>query len=407
MADKNRIEKLLSQLSQLTSVPGEITRQTFSSAWEGAVCLLSEQMRKLGMHTRIDGFGNLIGVYNPENSKEKPIGIGSHVDTVINGGAYDGAIGIVAGLEMVHMLDENAVFPPRPIEIIAFAEEEGGVFGKGCMGSEYITGNTPLEKLEQFFDREGITARQRAGRTGLKKAEYGSDFGWGRDHYHAFFEIHAEQGAFLQELGKKIGIVEGVVGILRSKVTFTGQANHAGTTLMNRRKDAMVALSDFIGRAYRYGLSNNGQLVVTNGKISVFPNQHNVVPGKASSVIELRGESDDMIQQAFQQLKKIAYSVAAQYGVDISFSEPVYVKPIRFDERLLAVQSKVAAGDDAVVPIFSWAGHDAKLMAKVAPSTMIFVPSKDGLSHCPEEYSDPADVASAVDFLFNVLMEMQ
>ena len=407
MADVYRIERLLSSLSQLTSVPGEITRQTFSLAWEDAVGLLSNQMRELGMSTRVDGFGNLIGTYNPGNSSKKPVGIGSHLDTVINGGAYDGTIGIVSGLELVHMLHEKSVFPSHPVEIIAFAEEEGGVFGKGCMGSEYITGNTALKVLEQFHDSGDMNAKQRAGAVTLEKAPYGSDFGWGKDHFHAFFEIHAEQGAVLQEAEKQIGIVDGVVGILRCEITFVGQTNHAGTTLMDRRKDAIVALSDFISQAYRYGLSRNGQLVVTNGKISIFPNQHNVVPGKASSMMELRAETDDMIKQAFHSLETIAYNVAQQHHEIVTFSEPVYVKPIRFDEKLLEVQTKVAARNEKVIHIFSWAGHDAKLMAKVAPSAMLFVPSRGGLSHCPEEASDPADIAAATDFLFNILMEMQ
>lgn len=406
MAEVSRISGLLLELSRLTSVPGEITRQTFSGAWEDAIHLISDHMQQLSMDVHIDGFGNLVGVYNPARLMEKPIGIGSHIDTVVNGGAYDGAIGIVVGLEIVRMLQEQDIRLPYPIEVIAFAEEEGGVFGKGCMGSEYITGNTSLEELDRFTDGEGIGPRERTNAVALEKAAYGSDFGWGKDHFHAFFEVHAEQGAVLQETNKQIGIVEGVVGILRSEVTFLGQANHAGTTLMNRRRDAMVALSDFISQAYQYGLSRNGRLVVTNGKINVFPNLHNVVPGKASSVMEMRAETDYEIQLALRQLEDTARSIAESYQVSVTFSEPVYVKPIQFDQGLLDIQAKASDGKEGVAHIFSWAGHDAKLMAKITPSTMLFVPSKEGLSHCPEEFSDPEDIAAAADLLLDILMEM-
>lgn len=407
MADAEKIKHSLACLAKFTSAEGEITRQTFSNAWENAVLWVKREMEMLGMATRIDGFGNLTGLYNPAGSPLKPIGIGSHIDTVINGGAYDGAIGIAAGLELARTLQANKMELARPVEVIAFAEEEGGVFGKGCLGSEYITAHTPLDKLDLFLDSEGRSARLRAARCPLNKEPYGSDYGWGRDHFYAFYEIHAEQGGFLEEKKKRIGIVDGVVGILRSEVTFTGQANHAGTTLMKNRKDAMAALSAFILGAYQYGIERNGRLTVTNGKIRVEPNQHNVVPGKASSVCELRAETDEEIRNAFAGLREYGQSVARQQGLQVHFSDPVYVKPVRFSEHLARIQSRAAEGRDDTMHIFSWAGHDAKLMSTVAPAMMLFVPSRNGMSHCPQEYSSPEDVAAATDFLLQVLKEIK
>lgn len=404
---EERISRILSKISYLTSVPGEITRQTFSGAWEDGIEMISQEMIKLDMQVRMDGFGNLIGVYNPGQSEEKPIGMGSHLDTVINGGAYDGVVGIVAGLEVIQIFKEKGIIPKRPVEVIAFAEEEGGVFGKGCLGSEYITGNTSLEKINGFQDAAGRTPKQRANALKFIKRSYGSDFGWGKNYYHAFFEIHVEQGIELQKCSKQIGIVDGVVGILRSEVTFSGQPNHAGTTEMVRRKDAMVALAEFIVQAYRYGRKENGKLVVTNGKIRVFPNQHNVVPGEAASVMEMRAETDMEIQQAYAELQVSAKLIAEQYHLSVSFSEPVYVKPVAFDKGLLEIADNTSKDIDKTTHIFSWAGHDAKLMSKVAPSMMLFVPSKNGMSHCPEEYSESKDIIAASEFLLNMIMEMK
>lgn len=398
-----RIEEFLLRLSKCTSVKGELTRQTFSDAWEKAVSFVKKEMKDLGMETRIDGFGNLIGCYNPEKSLAKPIGIGSHIDTVINGGAYDGAIGIAAGLELVRRLKEENISLSYPIEIIAFAEEEGGVFGKGCMGSEYITGHTSLEQLDAFVNKSGKNLRECAAECSIEKEEYGKDYGWGKEYYQAFFEIHAEQGGFLEECGKKIGIVNGVVGIFRSEVTFYGEANHAGTTLMSRRKDAAVALAEYILESYRYGMSRNGKLVVTNGKVSLEPNQHNVVPGKATSVCEIRAEEDSEIQAAYSCLRTKGEQIAEIYGQKVFFSEPVYVIPIRFDDNLIKRLREITVKNENVMDIFSWAGHDAKLMSTVAPSVMLFVPSKNGMSHCPEEYSNPEDIALAVEILLQML----
>lgn len=407
MASEGRIRERLAKLSSFTSVPGKITRQTYSKPWEQAVCWLSELMKQMDMETRIDGFGNLVGIYNPDRLYTEPAGIGSHIDTVVNGGAYDGAIGIIAGLEVVDMLREQRKKLPYPIEVIAFAEEEGGVFGRGCMGSEYITAHTPLEKLSQYKNRDGRTSEELAAQASLQKAVFGSDYGWGRCHFLAFCEIHAEQGPFLQEAGKQIGIVDGVVGILRFKVTFKGQPNHAGTTRMARRKDAMAALAEFILQSYRYGLEHDGYIVITNGKIGVSPNLHNVIPGTAWSVTELRAENNEEIQAGQRFLQAEAQKIAKRSHMNVEFSAPVYVCPAAFDKELLRLQDDLIGRNETVSHLFSWAGHDAKLMSAVTPSMMLFVPSRGGMSHCPEEFSNVKDIAAATDILLELLRRVK
>lgn len=403
MSNIERIKKRIDTLKSFTSVPGQITRQTYSEAWESAALWVKEEMERSDMQVRIDGIGNVIGTYSPGHSDEKPVGTGSHLDTVINGGAYDGVIGIVEGLEIVDLIREKGAVPPRPVEVIAFAEEEGGVFGKGCLGSDYLTGHTPLEQFGQFIDSEGISVTKLSDGGRLEKAAFGSDYGWGRNHFSAFLEVHAEQGAFLDKEHKHIGIVGGVVGIWRREISFHGQSNHAGTTEMSRRKDAVVAIAEFIHEAYAYGMKRDGRLVVTNGRLRVLPNQHNVVPGFASTTMEMRSDSDAIIQEAAGFLLTHAEEVGRKYGVSVEVTNPAYVKPIVFDKDLLAAEHKAGAGRTGVADIFSWAGHDAKLMAGITRSAMLFVPSREGMSHCPEEYTEAEDIAEGADFLLEVI----
>lgn len=378
MADAYRIQRFLGQLAQITSVPGEITRQTFSGAWEEAACLVTAQMAELDMLPRMDGFGNVIGLYNPGMSTKKPVGIGSHLDTVINGGAYDGAAGIAAALEIVRMFRDSDILPPFPIEVIAFAEEEGGVFGKGCMGSEYVTGASSLETLSGFTDSCGRCPQERAQAVSLAKSCYGEDYAWGRGHFSAFFEIHVEQGRFLEEDGKKIGVVDGVVGILRFETEFRGQPNHAGTTPMSRRQDAAVAMSSYLTRCFQYGLGQDGQIVITNGKLSVSPNLHNVIPGRAAAVTEIRGIRHIQIMEALKQAVRAAQEAGRQYGCQAVCAQPVYVRPKLFDPELLGLAKELGKNRSDVTQLFSWAGHDAKLMAGVTRRRCCLCPAVVG-----------------------------
>lgn len=398
-ADAKRIAEILEVLSSFTDVPGEITRPTYAHAWREALIYLAGEMRTVGMETRVDGAGNLIGRYNPGDATSAAVGVGSHLDTVRNGGAYDGAAGIAAGLELARRMHEEDFKPARPLELIAFAEEEGGVFSKGCLGSEYITGHTPLKLLSALTDAHNVDLPRRADACDLEKRPWGADYGWGRRSYAAFFELHVEQGALLERADKSLGVVEGVVGILRKTFTFIGQSNHAGTTPMDARKDASVALAEFILCAYRYGLSMTGRLVVTNGKISIQPNQHNVVPGSASTVLEMRAPSDPVIRAGISLIEQLARRIAHKYGQTVEITGETFTPAHMFDGALRD-SLRDAAPTELTMNLFSWAGHDAKLMALSTRAAMLFIPSVGGISHCPQERSDPRDIARGADLLY-------
>lgn len=405
MVDPHEIDRKIGELAAFSSSSTELTRQTYSAAWEQAASWVIAELERLGMEWRMDGIGNIVGRYDPGHSSLAPIAIGSHLDTVINGGAYDGALGIIAGLEAVGTLAREGIPVARPIEVIAFAEEEGGVFGKGCLGSEYLTGHFPLDRIASLIDREGVSVRERAAACRIEKSILGADYGWGRGRYRAFFEIHAEQGPVLEEKGKPVGIVEGVVGIYRREAKFVSAPDHAGTTPMSKRRDAAVAMAAYVVKAYEYGRTHDGEIVVTNGRLSVKPNQQNVVPGFAAAMTEIRSDTDEKIQKAAADLKEEASRIAARYGMKAQFSEPAYVPPVSFDADLIRLADSVRPRGE-VPHLFSWAGHDAKLMSTVAPSLMLFVPSRGGISHSPLEYSDGAAIAAATEHLIEMVNKL-
>lgn len=401
----DRIKRRINQLATFTSVEGQFTRRTYTTAFEEAVGYVKKKMVELGMAVRMDGFGNLIGRYDPMGSELSPIGIGSHLDTVADGGAFDGAMGVVLGLELIECLKASQTPPKNPIEIIAFAEEEGGVFGKGCMGSEYMTGNTSLEQLNKLVSiSEGKTLDELANSLPFEKPGYGKDHGWAVGYYANFYEVHVEQGMTLEKSGYKVGIVQGVVGIIRNRIVFTGQSNHGGTTRMADRLDASVAMAELVLETHRLGNELTEKIVATCGKIDIHPNQHNVIPGKAAVVIEMRGDDDDTIISALESIRSSAKVIAQKKGLQITIDPEVFTPVKHFDKTTLAALNEAAGKAKDVTSIFSWAGHDAKIMANVAPSAMLFIPSHKGLSHCPDEFSDAEDIARATEILLEVIV---
>lgn len=405
-ASAERIAENIRLLAAYSTEAGAITRQTYSAAWQDSLLLLADQMRALGMTAEVDGLGNLWGLYDPEDCGRAPVGVGSHLDTVPQGGAYDGAAGIVAALELVQVARENRIRLPRPLAVIAFAEEEGGVFGKGCLGSEYAAGRMPLEAIAALADGNGRTVKAHADALPVPKRPFGSDYGWAAAKLCRFYELHVEQGDVLEQDGKRLGIVGGVVGILRERVAFVGQENHAGTTRMAARRDAAVAMADFVRQVWALGHRREGELVATTGYLAVRPNQHNVVPGYAETTLELRGPEDRAVNGAADELEAAARRIAAQYGVEARWDNRVYV-PARAFPRPLADGLWRAADELGCAgqtrDLFSWAGHDAKILAEATPAAMLFVPSAGGLSHCGKERSDARDIALGVDVLLAAL----
>lgn len=408
MISKEEILAFNEQICDIASFseePEKITRRTFSDAWFSSLLYLSKKMRDVGMDVRVDGMGNLVGTYFPphlSHQKDTPIiGMGSHIDTVTDAGAFDGVAGIVAALDVARRVYEHgevkAIF-----EVVAFAEEEGARFDLGCLGSRYASGDLSLDELSSEIVSLSNSFHERFQQHDISKKSVGDDIGWMKDRYASFFEVHVEQGPFLYERSESCALVTGVVGIRRMLVTFIGEANHAGTTQMHRRKDSLVMASEFIRQCWDLG-QKQGDMVLTNGKLINYPNQFNVVSGRTEVSVEIRGVDDSLLDQTIRVICRLADDTANDFGGEV-FSEMIETIPVRaFDSSLLEKMDFLSGGN--LTKCMSWADHDTKFISYIAPAAMIFVASKDGISHNPQEMSDAEDLIKASQLVFRYIAE--
>jgi len=358
-------------------------------------------MKKTGLEVSIDAAGNIIGKRKGKNPSLKPIAFGSHIDMVPDGGNYDGDVGSISALEIIETLNENKIITQHPLEVIIFSNEEGGTIGSMAMA-----GHLTAEGLKQV------------SQSGLSMAEGTKAIGGNPDSIQnaalkkgdikAFLELHIEQGGILEKENIQIGVVEGIVGIIHWEVTVNGFANHAGTTPMNMRHDALLAAAKLIVAVNEVVNSYEGRQVGTIGKIAAMPGAYNVIPGKVTMGLELRDLSYEKIWQLFHDIEKRAAAIASSSGTAISFvHQPNESKPALTDKTL---QEKIAASAKALGFTYktmqSGAGHDSQEISKVAPVAMIFVPSIGGISHSPKEFSKPGDIANGANVLLQTILQL-
>jgi N-carbamoyl-L-amino-acid hydrolase len=358
-----------------------------------------ELMKKAGLEVRIDTGGNITGKRKGKNASLKPIAFGSHIDMVPDGGNYDGTLGSLSALEVIEVLNENKIVTDHPLEVIIFANEEGGL-----IGSRAIAGNLSTEGLKQV-SQSGLTMTE-----GIKaiggNPENIQDCIRKKGDIHAFLELHIEQGGILEAENLHIGVVEGIVGIMDCEVTVEGVANHAGTTPMSLRQDALLASSKLIIAVNEVIRSLPGNQVGTIGKITALPGAYNVVPGHVTLGLEIRDLSADKIEFLLTEIQKRAAAIANDSNVRISFKrEASEVKPALTDKHL---QQKIDASAKALGLktkfMQSGAGHDSQQMASLAPVAMIFVPSVGGISHSPKEFTKAADMANGANVLLHTIL---
>lgn len=358
-------------------------------------------MKKAGLDVTIDAGGNINGKRKGKNASLKPIAFGSHIDMVPDGGNYDGTLGSISALEVIEILNENKIVTNHPLEVIIFANEEGGL-----IGSRAIAGQLTAEGLKQV-SQSGLTMAE--GILAIGGAPEGiQNCIRKRGDIHAFLELHIEQGGILETENLHIGVVEGIVGIMDCEVTIEGVANHAGTTPMNLRQDALLASSKLIIAVNEVIKSLPGNQVGTIGKITALPGAYNVVPGHVTLGLEIRDLSAEKIELLFVEIQKRAAAIAHDSKVKISFKrEASEVKPALTDKHL---QQKIDASAKALGLktkfMQSGAGHDSQQMASLAPVAMIFVPSVGGISHSPKEFTKAADMANGANVLLQTILEV-
>jgi allantoate deiminase len=386
------------EIAACTEVPGEITRLFLAPSMHKVHALLRGWMEGLGMTVRIDAVGNLRGLWPGLASTSPRLLIGSHLDTVPNAGAFDGILGVVLGVAVVEELHSQHL--PFAIEIIGFSEEEGVRFSKPFLGSLAVAGKLDANTLA-CTDRNGISVREAIQAYGLDPAQLAAAAL--SDDTFAYLELHIEQGPVLESEDMSLGIVEALVGQTRMQLIFTGQANHAGTTPMHLRHDAMAAAADWIVAVEDYGAKHDG-LVATVGRVETLPGAGNVIAGQVTASLDVRHASDAIRKAAIVIIVQQAEAAVAKRGVQVTAHAQLEQPAVPLNPHLTALLHKAAT--QAGFPsrtMTSGAGHDAMILAPLIPSTMLFLRSPGGLSHHPDEAVLPQDVeaalAAAMEFL--------
>ena len=377
---------------------GGVTRLGYSEEDRQARALVSTWMRDGGLEPATDFAGNLIGRRPGTVPALKPLVFGSHVDSVPEGGNFDGNVGVLASIEVARTLRERGTTLRHPIEVAVWANEEGGLFGSRAVSGQF-----------QASELSHVTASGKTVKDGI--AFVGGNPGRldevrrARGDIAGYLELHIEQGGVLEAERTSIGVVEGIVGIRWWNVTVTGFANHAGTTPMDRRQDAMLAAARFIDMVNRVVTSAPGRHVGTVGRLRAVPGAPNVIPGTVECSLELRDLDDATILRLFESIRMEATKIGEANGTAFAFEELHVNEPAPSDPRMRQVIADAAAAlglSSRVMP--SGAGHDAQAMAQLGPMGMIFIPSVGGISHSPKEFSHAADIVNGANVLLGAVL---
>jgi allantoate deiminase len=385
-------------LARCSDEPGQITRLFGTPAHASALKTVSGWMKAAGMTVRRDAIGNLIGRYDGGDHGGSALLLGSHLDTVRDAGRYDGVLGVLVAIAVVATVDAAGRRPRLPLEVVAFADEEGARFGTAFLGSSVLAGRFDLTDLSRV-DADGISLEEAIREFKGDPAALGPA-ARAPASIAGYAEVHIEQGPLLEARGLPLGIVSGISGQTRVALRFTGVAGHAGTVPMELRHDALGAAAELTLAAEAVARETAG-LVATVGQLSVTPGAPNVIPGAAELTLDVRHPEDAERTAAVTRVRGCAERVAATRGVELSWEALHDEDAVRCDPRLTELMTNAARAAAGTEPLSlpSGAGHDAAVMAAVAPVTMLFVRCADGVSHHPDESVAEADVALAVDAL--------
>ena len=383
-------------IAQMSEEPGLTTRRFLTAPVHEVHRHLRTRMENLGMTVHIDAVGNLRGLWKPSGGSTKRIILGSHIDTVPDAGAFDGVLGVVLALEWVQIAKDISL--PLAIEVIAFSEEEGVRYGVPFLGSRAVAGTFDTKMLA-YEDADGVRMDEAIRAFGLDPSKI--DEAPASNEAYAFVEIHIEQGPVLETEDLQIAVVEGIVGQSRLGFRFSGRANHAGTTPMHLRHDALTAAAEWIGAVESLvGKASAGEepgLVATVGKIAIQPDAGNVIPGRVDVSLDLRHMSNRTRSWWCHRLIKEAEGIASKRGIEVEYVEKINERAVMMDKYISL--RLIQAVEDAGFPVKkmpSGAGHDAMIMAGRMPTAMLFLRSPGGLSHHPDEAVREEDVEAAL-----------
>lgn len=405
--NSKRLEKTLKELACFGALPdGGTTRLSYSREFLAAQEYLRQQMLAVGMEVKTDAVGNLIGTYKGKNEQLPAVMSGSHLDTVPSGGNYDGVLGIVSVLEVARSWQEEGFVPQRSLKVIATVEEEGTAFGMACFGVRVRSGEFKNKQAEEIK----CTGSEQTLADLLMQAGYSKqalrEAAAGFADIKAFVELHIEQGAELDEQKQQAGIVTHIVGYDRLHLTLIGEGNHAGTTAMHRRRDAVAAGAEIV-LGMRDLARNDKRFVATVGKFTVEPNVPNIVPGKVHLCIETRSYADEILQEVRGKVLKLVEQAAGNNDVQVITDGDFHVSAVPLSQEIINVAvSEAERLKLKYIKLPSWAGHDAQIIAGNVPAGMIFVPSRNGISHAKEEFTSIEDIFSGTELLEAVLRRL-
>ena len=396
----DRLNQSITRLAQIGNLPaGGVKRIAYSQEDLAARNLVQTWMKEAGMRVRIDAAGNIIGQYPGKYPDAPVLATGSHIDTVPCGGHYDGAYGVLAGIEIARVFQENHFFLDRPFEVIVFTDEEGSMIGSKAISGRVI--NDP----NYYIRPDGtdiVSCLEKIGGNwhNITRARRNS-----RD-IAAFVELHVEQGPILESMGKQIGVVEGIVGQRRFSITVKGSANHAGTTPMHMRKDALVAAARVILAINQIG-NTPGQQVATVGKLQLSPNAANVVPGWVEMSLDIRDLSSLHIDSLLDQLRLHLEEIAVETNTQIRLHPALHNEPALAEPYIQQAIARVCEDLQlSYTHLPSRASHDAQELAQITDMGMIFVPSELGVSHSASEYTSPEQCIQGANVLLQTILRL-
>ena len=397
-------DRLLARLTALSAIgatpEGGCRRLALSDEDKAGRDWLCAEMEGLGLVVKVDSVGNIVGILKGLEDGPAVI-MGSHIDTVATGGRFDGALGVVSGLEVVATLKDLGLTPKRDIAVIAFTNEEGARFQPDMLGSYVWLGGMSVTEAQAQQDADGFVLGTELRRIGYEGAEKPGFLA-----AHAYFELHIEQGPVLEHEGGGIGAVTGIQGITWLEMTFGGQPNHGGTTPMKYRRDAGLLAARVNVFAHEVTQRIPGQLA-NMGFIRALPGNVNVVPETVTVTLDLRNPDQALLDEAEGLIRAFAEKTAGEGGLTCSTRDLARFPPTPFNEAMISkVEAAAGARGLPVRRMISGAGHDAQMMAQLCPTAMIFVPSIGGLSHNPKEFSTDRDLIAGADVLLHVVLDV-
>lgn len=402
------LDRILNRLEELyqcgAQEDGTFTRMAYSPEDRKGRETFIGYFRELGIESRMDAAGNLIARLEGEDPDLPAIMTGSHLDTVPDGGRYDGALGCVAGLEVCQTLLESGRKLRHPLEVVVFTDEEGFWFGSGMLGSGAMCGQD-LHVSGEDQDMYGQSREDVLKACGLKVADLGNARR-SAESVHCFLELHVEQGASLYKNRIPVGVVTSIAGVSRFEIKVTGEANHAGSTVMEDRKDALVAAARFVAQVPEIvAMYGNPFTVATVGTMKVVPNSVNVIPGEAGFHLEIRDQDEKIMETIEQKLRECLDEICREMGEEYSFNRFSYHEPAPMTEWVRdAVEASVRKLDIPYAKVPSGAFHDSLLMTTVFPTGMIFVPSVGGISHSRHEFTEGKDIGLGCRVLLETVL---